>query len=74
MIPISLLIKYRDVQNIINAKMNRLARKHANVHISVNLWIDYLKEKKYEAGYVQHEGDEAPFLIYWMSDWQKMVS
>lgn len=53
--------------------MNRLARKHSDVYQSVNLWIEQIKEEEGEAAYIQHEGVGAPFLIYWMSKWQKKV-
>lgn len=69
-----MLITYRDVQNIIAAHFTKLSRKHPNVIKSVELWMKYLREEKqYFGEYVQHPGEGAPFLIYWMSSWQMNV-
>ncbi|KAI9261870.1 hypothetical protein EDC94DRAFT_496733, partial [Helicostylum pulchrum] len=44
-LPYSMLITYKDVQNVIANSLNRTSRKHANVYRSVDLWMDYLREK-----------------------------
>lgn len=50
--------------------MNNLSRKHYQDKISVELWLNYLKEqKKCETLYVQHPHD-GPFLVSWLSPWQ----
>ncbi|GAA5797965.1 hypothetical protein HPULCUR_003363 [Helicostylum pulchrum] len=52
-----------NVQNVIANRLNRISRKHANVYRSVDLWMDYLREKQYSAEYVQHSGKETPSLM-----------
>lgn len=70
-----MLITYKTVQNIIAAHFTRLSRKHTNVIKSVELWMKYLcEEKGYMAQFIQHPGEDAPFLIHWMSSWQMNVS
>lgn len=70
-----MLITYKDVQNIIAAHFTKLSRKHPNVYKSVEFWMQYLRgEKNYVAEYVQHPGENAPFLVHWMSSWQMNVS
>ncbi|KAI9364664.1 hypothetical protein BD770DRAFT_151438 [Pilaira anomala] len=73
-LPHSMLVTYRDVQNMTSAHFTKLSRKHINVIRSVEIWMKYLpEEKQYFAEYVQHSGKGAPFLIYWMSSWQLNV-
>ncbi|KAI9245035.1 hypothetical protein EDC94DRAFT_530456 [Helicostylum pulchrum] len=59
----SMFITYKDVQNVIANRLNRISRKHENVYRSVDLWMDYLREKQYSAEYVQHSGKETPSLM-----------
>lgn len=69
-----MLIKYKDVQNVIAAHFTKLSRKHVDVYRSVELWMRYLREQRnYVAEYVQHPGEGDPFLVYWMSSWQMSV-
>lgn len=68
--PPALLVNYHDVQNIVVRKMNQLSRKHFNDKTSVQLWLNYLKEKRNcETLFIQHPHD-GPFLVSWLSSWQ----
>lgn len=69
--PPALLVNYHDVQNVITRKLNNLSRKHYQDKTSVQLWMKYLKEqKRRETLFIQHPGDDAPFLVSWISPWQ----
>lgn len=73
-IPAGLLIKYADVQNVINAKMNHLSRKNGQDQESVRKWMEELRQSRFYS--VKYEVDphlDGPFLVSWMSPWQKMV-
>lgn len=73
--PPALLINYHDVQNVIIGRMNSLSRKHYLDQVSCELWIEYLKkEKNCKTLFVLHPGDNGPFLLSWVSQWQMKVS
>ncbi|CAO3664069.1 unnamed protein product [Rhizopus microsporus] len=44
--PMSLLINYQDVKNIINAHMNKLSRKSCRDKHSCEKWMKYLEKEK----------------------------
>ncbi|CEI95013.1 hypothetical protein RMCBS344292_09214 [Rhizopus microsporus] len=44
--PMSLLINYHDVKNIINAHMNKLSRKSCRDKNRCEKWMKYLEEEK----------------------------
>ncbi|CEG82401.1 hypothetical protein RMATCC62417_16475 [Rhizopus microsporus] len=68
--PMSLLINYQDVKNIINAHMNKLSRKSCHDKHSCEKWIKYLEEEK-NCSTLFRTHENGPFLISWVSDWQK---
>ncbi|OAD66941.1 hypothetical protein PHYBLDRAFT_151878 [Phycomyces blakesleeanus NRRL 1555(-)] len=52
----SLRINYHDVQNVINARLNKLSRKNVIDKASVEQWIEFLeKEKNYLVHIVFHQ-------------------
>ncbi|ORE08295.1 hypothetical protein BCV72DRAFT_203889, partial [Rhizopus microsporus var. microsporus] len=67
--PMSLLVNYQEVKNIINAHMSKLSRKSYRDKHSCEKWMKYLEEKKTARLFRIHEN--GPFLISWVSDWQK---
>ncbi|PHZ15284.1 uncharacterized protein RHIMIDRAFT_86858 [Rhizopus microsporus ATCC 52813] len=68
--PMSLLINYHDVKSIINAHMNKLSRKSCRDKHNCEKWMKYSEKKKNCLTLFRtHEND--PFLILWVSDWQK---
>jgi hypothetical protein len=75
--PPSLLITYKDVQNVIIGRMNVLSRKHYQDRVSVELWLGYLRDiKQYKSYFNVHPCSAAtngPFLASWMSPWQIKV-
>ncbi|KAG2207412.1 hypothetical protein INT47_006887 [Mucor saturninus] len=75
-IPASLMVKYQDVFNIINAKLNRLSRKDPLDKLSVKKWMEYLETVKGSSTlfYNEERAVEEPFLVYWVAKWQKEVT
>lgn len=73
-IPAGLLVKYSDVQNVINAKMNKLSRKDVSDQKSVYQWTEeLLNDRFYSVKYEVSPHLDGPFLVSWMSPWQRMV-
>ncbi|KAI8995035.1 hypothetical protein BDB01DRAFT_709283, partial [Pilobolus umbonatus] len=73
-IPACLLVRYADVQNVIFAKMNKLSRKSPVDMESVRLWMKDLQETKHYSTLLSVDPDmNGPFLVSWMSPWQKMI-
>ncbi|KAG2200906.1 hypothetical protein INT47_003141 [Mucor saturninus] len=64
-IPASLMVKYQDVFNIINAKLNRLSRKDPLDKLSVKKWMEYLETVKGSSTlfYNEERAVEEPFLV-----------
>ncbi|CEI91140.1 hypothetical protein RMCBS344292_05440 [Rhizopus microsporus] len=60
--PMSLLINYQDVKNIINAHMNKLSRKSCCAKHSCTKWIKYLEEEK-NCSTLFRIHENGPFLI-----------
>ncbi|ORE17992.1 hypothetical protein BCV71DRAFT_243705 [Rhizopus microsporus] len=63
-------IKFLHVKNIINAHMNKLSRKSCRAKHSCGKWIKYLEEEK-NCSTLFRTHENGPFLISWVSDWQK---
>jgi hypothetical protein len=73
-IPAGMLVKYADVQNVIASKMNALSRKHVTDKESVRLWMEVLRQDRfYSVKYEVSDDPNGPFIVSWMSPWQKMV-
>jgi len=54
--------------------MDALAKKNALDGESVRLWMEELREKRlYSVKYNVSSHVNGPFLVSWMSPWQKMV-
>lgn len=54
--------------------MNSISRKNAIDMESVRLWMDELRETKfYSTMFIVDPDVDSPFLVSWMSPWQKMV-
>ena len=73
MLPVSELIHYKDVQNLIQTKLARLSKKAALDKDSVRLWLKYLDDEGYDV-LSNIDEDNNRFTIAWISKWQKPVS
>lgn len=67
-------LKYHDMQNVISYKFNLLSRKNRIDSVSCESWMTELSSAGYSTLFKQHAGEGAPFLIAWISPWQKDVS
>ncbi|KAG1501015.1 hypothetical protein G6F53_011179 [Rhizopus delemar] len=70
--PAALFVKYKDVKNLIDARIAYLTRNHSNDKESIKLWVDTLKQEGFFSLIRFHEN--GPFLLSWVSFWQKKVS
>ncbi|EIE89847.1 hypothetical protein RO3G_14558 [Rhizopus delemar RA 99-880] len=68
----SRLDQYKDVKNLIDARIAYLTRNHSNDKESIKLWVDTLKQEGFFSLIRFHEN--GPFLLSWVSFWQKKVS
>lgn len=53
-IPVGILVKYQDVQNVTAATLNKVSRKHVRCAESVKNWMTELREKNYETYFKMH--------------------
>ncbi|KAI8979866.1 hypothetical protein BDB01DRAFT_725385 [Pilobolus umbonatus] len=73
-IPAGLLVRYVDVQNVIFAKMNKLSRKSSVNMESIRLWMNDMQDTKHYSTLFSVDPDmNGPFLVFWMSPWQKII-
>lgn len=70
--PKSLFVKYKDVKNLIDARIAKLTRKSPKDKKSVILWIESFKQDNFYTLLDFQEG--GPFVLSWVSPWQKKVS
>ncbi|EIE76341.1 hypothetical protein RO3G_01045 [Rhizopus delemar RA 99-880] len=70
--PAALFVKYKDVKNLIDARIAHLTRKHSNDKESIKLCVDALKQEGFFSLLRFHEN--GPFLLSWVSPWQKKRS
>ncbi|KAI8877549.1 hypothetical protein K501DRAFT_278374, partial [Backusella circina FSU 941] len=69
-IPVSLLVNYQTVKNVINARLARLSRKSSSDKDSVKKWAEELEnENNYKALFKNH-GSGAAFLLAYIASWQ----
>ncbi|KAG1042622.1 hypothetical protein G6F43_011853 [Rhizopus delemar] len=67
--PAALFVKYKDVKNLIDARIAYLTRKHSNDKESIKFWVDTPKQEGFFSLIRFHEN--GPFLLSWVSFWQK---
>ncbi|CEP17264.1 hypothetical protein [Parasitella parasitica] len=68
--PKSLFIKYKDIKNLIDARIAKLTRKNPNDKESVMLWMESFREDNYYV--LQDFQVNGPFILLWVSPWQKV--
>ncbi|KAG1169094.1 hypothetical protein G6F36_012129 [Rhizopus arrhizus] len=61
--PAALFVKYKDVKNLIDARIAHLTRKHSNDKESIKLCVDALKQEGFFSLLRFHEN--GPFLLSW---------
>ncbi|KAG1154651.1 hypothetical protein G6F36_014463 [Rhizopus arrhizus] len=69
--PAALFVKYKDVKNLIDARIVYLTKKISNDKESIKLCVDTLKQEGFFSLLRFHEN--GPFLLSWASPWQKKV-
>lgn len=61
------------VNNIINARLNKVSKKAVREDKSVELWVEHLTDNDYDTFFYEAPY-KGPFIISWVSKWQRVVS